>query len=166
MCQVNRGQHKKIFKLEEINQEIFTKRESKKVVLAGGCFDIFHIGHLEYLQGAKDLGDILIVGVNSDDSYLWCKSRKPRFSEEQRISIIAALEMVDYVFVFNHRTLKEAIEIISPHVFTKGIDYKNKKIIEEDVCQQKNIGIEYIGECKKASSSNLYDILFSTKGGY
>lgn len=127
------------------------------VVLAGGCFDIFHIGHLEYLSGSKELGDILLVGINSDASYYRAKGRKPVFSQTERQQVISALRMVDEVFIFDDDHIGNAIRAIRPAVFAKGIDYADKPLPQEEVMAVQYVGgrIAYVGKSKRSSSSIL-----------
>ena len=96
--------------------------DGQTIIVACGCFDIFHIGHLTYLQGAKSIGDLLFVGVNSDRSVIENKSKSPVFTARQRMSIIAALDCVDYVFCFDELTFDKSLTLLRPEVFARGSD--------------------------------------------
>ena len=106
------------------------KREGRKVVFTNGCFDLLHIGHLELLEHARKLGDILIVGLNSDDSVRRLKGpQRPINTQLDRARILAALEVVDYVVIFNEDTPLELIQTIKPDFLIKGGDYSPDTIV-------------------------------------
>ena len=106
------------------------RKEGKKIVFTNGCFDILHYGHVKYLEKCKKLGDILIVGLNSDLSVRKIKGKKrPVTKERERASILSALEFIDYVTIFDDATPKQLIETVSPHVLAKGGDWKKKEIV-------------------------------------
>lgn len=115
------------------------KREGKKVVFTNGCFDILHVGHVKYLQEAKSYGDVLIVGLNTDESVRILKgTTRPVNPENDRAYILAALEAVDYVVLFNDETPYELIKSIAPDILVKGGDYEGKSVV----------GAEYSGELR------------------
>jgi D-beta-D-heptose 7-phosphate kinase/D-beta-D-heptose 1-phosphate adenosyltransferase len=100
------------------------KREGKKVIFTNGCFDILHAGHLASLQGSKQLGDLLIVGLNSDASVRGLKGEtRPVISQENRASLLAGLACVDLVVVFDEETPENLIRCVEPDVLVKGGDY-------------------------------------------
>lgn len=136
------------------------KKKGFKIVLAGGCFDIFHIGHLSYLEGARALGDLLIVGINSDSSYFRVKGRSPSFVELSRARMISSLQIVDYVFIFSEDTMSTSLSVLKPDIFAKGFDYKGKEFPEKRVCRENGIEISLIGDSKESSSRELYEILY------
>ncbi|MFS0836924.1 adenylyltransferase/cytidyltransferase family protein [Paenibacillus sp. 1P03SA] len=136
-----------------------TGEKTKTIVMAGGCFDIFHIGHLDYLQIARGMGDILVAAVNSDASVRRIKNRTPVFEEGHRAGIVAALEVVDYVFIFGEDDCCEAIRAIRPDYFVKGWDYKDKTFPEMAAAREIGCEIKIAGEDKKASSSRLRTFL-------
>ena len=111
------------------------KQSNKKVVFTNGVFDLLHLGHIDYLGKAKDNGDILIVGVNSDisASRLGKGTNRPITDEKSRSTIIAALQFVDAVILFDEDTPLELITIIQPDVLVKGSDYKPEDIVGYDV---------------------------------
>ncbi len=113
------------------------KSEGKRVVFTNGCFDILHIGHVKYLQEAKSYGDVLIVGVNSDNSVRRLKgSSRPINSQYDRAYILASLEAVDFVTIFDENTPYELIKTLKPHILVKGGDYKDKEVVGSDLVDE------------------------------
>ncbi len=112
---------------------------NKKIVFTNGVFDLLHLGHIDYLSKAKDEGDILIVGVNSDFSArrLGKGSSRPITNEESRSTIIASLEFVDAVVLFDQDTPYELIKLIQPDILVKGSDYKPQDIVGYDIVTAK-----------------------------
>ena len=124
---------KKIVELIPLVEKL--KKENKSIVTTNGAFDLLHYGHLKSLKFAKQQGDILIVAVNSDDSIKQYKSEKrPILNQKERSEIMAAIEYVDYVIIFNEKTSISVLEKIKPHVHIKGSEYKDnlpeREIIE------------------------------------
>lgn len=109
------------------------KLHQQKIVFTNGCFDVLHFGHVHYLLQAKELGDILVVGLNSDDSVRRLKGpSRPINGEKERAFVLAALTCVDYVVVFEEDTPKELIETVRPDVLVKGGDYALDQIVGAD----------------------------------
>jgi D-glycero-beta-D-manno-heptose 1-phosphate adenylyltransferase len=109
-------------------------RRGKRVVFTNGTFDILHRGHVEYLEAARRLGDVLIVGLNSDASIRRIKGNgRPINRSRDRVAVLAALRAVDYVCVFNEDTPARLIEAVVPDVLVKGADWKPKEIVGRDV---------------------------------
>lgn len=109
------------------------KAEGRKIVFTNGCFDIIHTGHVRYLREAKKLGSALIVGLNSDSSVAGIKPGRPVNPQDQRAEVLAALEMVDYVVIFNEDTPYNLIKLIKPDVLVKGGDWKKEDIVGSDI---------------------------------
>ncbi len=110
------------------------KAEGKKIVFTNGCFDLIHLGHVVYLEEAKSKGDKLIVGVNSDSSVQKLKgSHRPIKDEINRVHILAALESVDMVLIFDENSPLELIQMILPDVIVKGGDWKPDQIVGSDI---------------------------------
>jgi len=110
------------------------KENGKKIVFTNGCFDILHAGHVRYLETAKSFGDILIVGINSDESVKMLKGEtRPINNQQDRALLIASLEAVDYVVIFNEDTPYELIKTIKPHTLVKGGDYEGQKVVGQDL---------------------------------
>lgn len=112
------------------------KREGKKVVFTNGCFDILHYGHVQYLADAKRAGDALVVAVNSDASVRGIKgAKRPIVDENDRMAVVAALESVDYVVLFNDYTPENLIAVLKPDVLVKGADWNKDDIVGKDVVE-------------------------------
>lgn len=112
------------------------KEEGKKVVFTNGCFDLVHRGHVEYLQKAKALGDVLIVGINSDTSVHKLKGPgRPVVDEDDRAHVVAALGSVDYVCVFGEDTPYELIRALVPDILVKGADWPVEKVVGKDIVE-------------------------------
>ena len=119
---------------EVVGQLFDQLRQKKQIVFTNGCFDLLHIGHVRYLQEAKKLGDLLVVGVNSDASVKRLKGeQRPVQSEDDRAEILSALLCVDYSIIFPEDTPLELIQLIKPHVLVKGGDWKPEAIVGSDV---------------------------------
>ena len=120
-------------------------RENKSIVFTNGCFDLLHRGHIEYLSKAADFGDVLVIGLNSDDSVSKLKGpHRPIQDEISRAHIMAALEFVDLVVYFNEDTPYELIQKVLPDVLVKGADYKAEDIIGYDIVKAKGGKVETI----------------------
>ena len=132
----NSSSHIKSF--EEI--EILAKKlhdKGKKIIFTNGCFDILHAGHVKYLEEAKSYGDILILGLNADSSVRKLKGpTRPINNQDDRAYILASLESVDYVVIFEEETPYELIKLIKPHVLVKGGDYEGKDVVGQDIAQE------------------------------
>ncbi len=118
-------------KLREICSRL--SGQGKKIVFTNGCFDIIHKGHVRYLRAAGKLGDVLIVGLNSDRSVAAIKPGRPVNSERDRAEVLAALCMVDYVTIFDERTPYRLIRSLRPDVLVKGGDWKKEEIVGSDI---------------------------------
>ena len=112
------------------------KAQAKRVVFTNGCFDIIHVGHIRYLRKARTFGDLLVVGINSDRSVSIIKPDRPVNSQDQRAEVLASLEMVDYVTIFDEETPYELIKSIQPDVLVKGGDWKKEDIIGSDIAKE------------------------------
>lgn len=113
------------------------KEQGKKIVFTNGCFDILHVGHVKYLQEAKSFGDVLIIGLNSDRSVKVLKGEsRPINSEADRAYLLAALEAVDYVTIFDDETPLELIRMVEPDVLVKGGDYEGKEVVGTEFAQE------------------------------
>ncbi|MGJ0343708.1 D-glycero-beta-D-manno-heptose-7-phosphate kinase [Aliarcobacter cryaerophilus] len=111
--------------------------QGKKIVFTNGCFDILHVGHVKYLEVAKSYGDILILGLNADSSVRKLKGpTRPINTQEDRAYILASLESVDYVVIFEEETPYELIKLIKPHVLVKGGDYEGKEVVGQDIADE------------------------------
>ena len=113
------------------------KEENKKIVFTNGCFDLIHLGHIEVIARSADLGDILIIGVNTDNSIKRLKGKnRPIVEEISRAKQLAALEFVDAVVLFDQDTPIDLIKMINPNIITKGGDYNTDQVIGIDIVTQ------------------------------
>ncbi len=141
---------KKIPGKEKLSAMLFLWRfQQKKIVFTNGCFDLLHRGHIDYLSKAKDLGDILIVGVNTDRSVkmLGKGSSRPITDENARAIIVAALHFVDAVVLFDEETPEVLIKTVQPDVLVKGSDYRPEDIVGYDIVKKKGgeiISIDFL----------------------
>lgn len=132
------------------------KDEGKKVVFTNGCFDLLHIGHLRYLQKAKEAGDVLIVGINSDSSMRRLKGpERPIVQQNERAEILSALECVDYVVIFSEDTPYRVIRAIRPDILVKGGDYEAGQIVGTDLVKSSGGEVLVIDEVKDRSTTLL-----------
>jgi rfaE bifunctional protein nucleotidyltransferase chain/domain len=128
---------RKIKSLEEVVHLRARLRElGRKLVFTNGCFDILHIGHVRYLNQARALGDLLIVGINSDRSIREIKGEtRPIVPQMERAEVIAALESVDYIFIFDDSTPQRVIDAIVPDVLVKGADWEISSIVGRETVE-------------------------------
>jgi len=128
---------KKILTWEKLKKTVDRlKAKNKKIVFTNGCFDIIHVGHVRYLKGAKALGDILIIGLNSDKSVSSIKPDRPINAQTYRAEVLSSLEMVDYVVLFDQETPYELIKLIQPDILVKGGDWKKEEIVGSDIVKE------------------------------
>lgn len=136
------------------------KRHERKIVFTNGCFDVLHFGHVLYLLKAKELGDILVIGLNSDDSVRRLKGpTRPINGEKERAFVLAALACVDYVVVFDEDTPKELIETVRPDVLVKGGDYTLDNIVGADFVTQNGGTVTTIPFVEGFSSTRIIEKL-------
>ncbi|MBK6914741.1 MAG: D-glycero-beta-D-manno-heptose 1-phosphate adenylyltransferase [Ignavibacteriales bacterium] len=134
------------------------RSENKKVVFTNGCFDILHAGHIDYLSKSKKLGDILIVGVNSDSSIKRIKGdKRPIMNEVDRAFILSNLKPVDYVILFDENTPAEIIDQIIPDILVKGADWEVAKIIGREVVEKNGGEVKTITFVNDVSTSKIID---------
>lgn len=130
--------------------------QKKKVVLANGCFDILHVGHVRYLEEAKDLGEILVVAINSDKSARQLKGKgRPVTNEKERAEIISALECVNYVTIFDEPDVANIILSLKPSIQAKGTDYTADSVPEAETVRSYGGKVVITGDPKNHSSSDI-----------
>jgi len=135
-----------------------TKHAKERIVFTNGCFDILHRGHIEILAKAKSFGDILIVGLNSDASVARLKgASRPFVGQEDRSYILAALEAVDYVVIFEEDTPLEAIRELEPDVLVKGAEYEHGKIVGSDIVEARGGRVERVPMRPGYSTTSLLE---------
>ena len=134
------------------------KKTGKRIVLANGCFDTLHVGHIRYLEGAKREGDILVVGVNADSSLRQLKGTgRPILNEQARAQLVAALRAVDYVLIFREPTVEKLLQEFLPAVHAKGTDYTVDTVPERAVADRLGIRVAIVGDPKNHSTRGLLD---------
>lgn len=132
------------------------KREGKRVVFTNGNFDLIHVGHARSLRHARALGDHLVVAINSDASVRGAKGPgRPLFPQEERAEIVASLECVDTVFVFEERTVDGVLEALRPHVHAKGPDYTPETVPERATVLAYGGEVAIVGDPKDHSSTSI-----------
>lgn len=142
------------------------RKSGKRIVFTNGCFDLLHIGHVRYLERAGSLGDVLVVGVNSDRSVRKLKgSGRPLMPEGERAEILAALSFVDYVTIFEEDTPAELIEKIKPDVLVKGSDYGKREIVGRDVVEEGGGRVVRIPLVRGRSTKGLIRKIVRSYGG-
>ena len=140
--------------IKNLSEEL--KADGKTVVFTNGCFDILHAGHVRYLQAAKELGDCLIVGLNSDQSVRAIKGpTRPINHQEDRAEVLSALSAVDYVVIFDEPTAENLVTAIKPAVYAKGGDYNSKDLPEASIVAKYGGKTILIPEVPGRSSSNI-----------
>lgn len=134
------------------------RAEGKTIALANGCFGILHVGHVRYLQAAAQEADVLVVGVNSDDSYdALGKKARPLVEENERAEIVAAIRDVGFVTIFHETTAEELIRAIRPDVHCKGTDYTVETVPERALVESLGGRVAIVGDPKDHSTSSLLE---------
>lgn len=156
----------KILSLEAL-QPLVTdlKQRGRRVVLANGCFDWLHVGHVRYLREARQLGDCLVVAVNADASVRALKGPpRPLMPQQERAEILAALSCVDYVLVFEELNVERVLRTLQPHIHCKGTDYSEQTVPEREVVLSYGGRIAIAGDPKDHSTRGLLKELMRTRG--
>jgi D-glycero-beta-D-manno-heptose 1-phosphate adenylyltransferase len=134
------------------------RRQGLHIVFANGCFDILHVGHIRYLEGARREGDVLVVGVNADSSVCNLKGLgRPVLDENARAQLVAALRCVDYVVLFVEPNVETLLEELRPDVHAKGTDYTLETVPERGVASRLGIRVAIVGDLKDHSTRELLD---------
>jgi len=132
------------------------KAKGARIVLANGCFDILHAGHVRYLEGARALGDVLVVGINSDAQVRRLKGAgRPILTERDRAELVASLQAVDLVTIFTEPTVTELLLAIKPDIHAKGTDYTEETVPERDVVRSYGGRVAIVGDPKDHSTSEI-----------
>jgi rfaE bifunctional protein nucleotidyltransferase chain/domain len=132
------------------------RRRRRRIVLANGCFDLLHVGHIRYLEGARREGDLLVVGVNSDASERVLKGDgRPILPAQARAELVAALAAVDYVVIFDEPNVEALLTAIRPDVHAKGTDYTAETVPERKLAAELGIRIAIVGDPKQHSTQEL-----------
>ncbi len=149
----------KILSKQQLKSQLAIWRfQNKKIVFTNGCFDIIHAGHIDYLSKAGDLGDILLIGLNTDDSVRRLKgSNRPVNDENARALILSAMLFVDAVVLFDEDTPHELIKFVQPDILVKGSDYKPEDIVGADIVLAKGGEIKTIDFLEGYSTSGIIE---------
>jgi rfaE bifunctional protein nucleotidyltransferase chain/domain len=147
----------KIATLAEVQARVGeARRAGKTVALANGCFDVLHVGHVRYLEGARREADVLVVGVNGDDSVRRLKGAgRPVLGEEDRALLVAAVRAVDHVVVFAEDDVKGLLLALRPDVHCKGTDYTPETVPERDVVRSYGGRVAIVGDSKDHDTRSL-----------
>lgn len=149
--------HDKVLTRERLRERVAQWRQTgDKIILANGCFDLLHVGHVRYLQGAKALGGRVVVAINSDESTRKLKgASRPLMPENERAEIVAALEDVDAVVIFSEPDVRALINEIRPDVQAKGTDYTAESVPERDAVMAYGGRVEIVGDPKDHSTTEF-----------
>jgi len=149
MCKIKNWQE-----IEEISEEL--KRSDKKIVFTNGCFDILHAGHISYIREAKALGDILMIGLNSDGSVKRLKGPdRPINDQKSRALLLSELKSIDYIIIFEEATPYDLINCIKPNILVKGGDWKINEIVGSDIVLSTNGIVKSLKFLEGYSSTKL-----------
>ena len=134
-------------------------------MLANGCFDVLHVGHIRYLQAAKALGDLLVVGINSDRQVAVLKGPgRPIMPETERAEMVASIAAVDFVTVFDEPTVESLLLALRPDIHAKGTDYTEETVPERDVVRSYGGRVAIVGDPKNHSTSEILDRMGDNSG--
>jgi len=148
---------------ELVNETARVRVSGSTIILANGCFDLFHVGHVRYLAGAKAIGGILVVGINSDRQTRFLKGEgRPYMPENERAELISALRCVDFVTIFDEPTVEELIRALKPDYHAKGTDYTTDTVPEREIVREYGGQVAIVGDPKDHSSTEL---IRKTRGG-
>jgi rfaE bifunctional protein nucleotidyltransferase chain/domain len=132
------------------------RQAGQTIVLANGCFDVLHAGHIRYLQGARELGDVLVVAINADVQVKVLKgSGRPILAELDRAELVASIAVVDFVTIFDEPTVEQLLLAINPDVHAKGTDYTEETVPERDVVRSYGGRVAIVGDPKNHSTSEM-----------
>jgi len=144
----------KLRRLEDLPEAL----KGKKAVLANGCFDILHVGHLRYLKGARQLGNALVVAINSDRSVRAIKDEgRPILDEGERVALVSALDCVDHVVLFDEPDAGRVLQVLRPAVHAKGTDYTEQTVPERDIVLGYGGAVRITGDPKDHSTREIIE---------
>ncbi|MDH7513412.1 MAG: adenylyltransferase/cytidyltransferase family protein [Clostridiales bacterium] len=148
---------KKLKALKELEKIVAEEKEGgKTIVLANGCFDLFHVGHIRYLREAKAKGDILVVAINSDSSVRKLKGKgRPILPQRERAEILSAFSFVDYVTIFSQINVEKVLVALKPDVHVKGSDYTEETVPEKDAVRRYGGKVAIAGGPKIRNASDI-----------
>ena len=132
------------------------RQAGQTIVLSNGCFDVLHAGHIRYLQGARELGDVLVVAINADVQVKVLKGTgRPILAEHDRAELVASIDVVDFVTIFDEPTVEQLLLAIKPDVHAKGTDYTEETVPERDVVRSYGGSVAIVGDPKNHSTSEM-----------
>ncbi len=141
---------------ELIERVAIERAKGSKIILTNGCFDLFHVGHIRYLAGAKELGGFVITAINSDRQVRILKGvERPYMPERERAEIAASLRFVDAVTIFDEPTVTELLQVIRPDIHAKGTDYTTETVPEREIVRSYGGEVAIVGDPKDHSSTDL-----------
>ena len=157
---------KKILSWEALKIEVERRRrQGEKIAFTNGCFDILHVGHVRYLREARKKGDLLILAINSDVSVRTIKGeRRPLLPEDERAEVVASLEVVDYVTLFDETTPLRLIEYLRPDVLVKGGDWKEETVVGRDAVRSWGGEVVLVPVVEGASTTNIIEKVLRVYG--
>ena len=134
------------------------RQNGAKIVFANGCFDVLHVGHVRYLQGARALGDLLVVGINSDRQVAILKGPgRPIMADTERAEMVASISAVDFVTIFDEPTVGNLLLALRPDIHAKGTDYTEETVPEREVVRSYGGRVAIVGDPKNHSTSDILD---------
>jgi rfaE bifunctional protein nucleotidyltransferase chain/domain len=152
----------KLKRLEELTEVL----KGRKIVLANGCFDILHVGHLRYLREARTLGETLIVAINSDRSVRTIKdSGRPILSQDERVAMVSALACVNHVVLFDEPDVSHVIDVLRPAIQAKGTDYTEETVPERQQVLSYGGQIRITGDAKEHSTRDIIQAILDKTSG-
>jgi D-glycero-beta-D-manno-heptose 1-phosphate adenylyltransferase len=148
----------KIASLDDVARRVAdARRAGRTVALANGCFDVLHVGHVRYLEAAKCEADVLVVGVNGDESVRGLKGpERPVLPESDRAALVAALRAVDHVVIFHEKDVSRLIQTLRPDVHCKGTDYTSETVPEREVVRAYGGRVAIVGDAKQHDTRALF----------
>jgi D-glycero-beta-D-manno-heptose 1-phosphate adenylyltransferase len=151
----------KLRRLEELAESL----KGQRVVLANGCFDILHVGHLRYLRGARELGDVLVVAINSDRSVKAIKDEgRPILDERERVALVSALDCVDHVVLFDQPDVSHVLKTLRPSIHAKGTDYTEESVPEREIVRSYGGDVRITGDPKDHSTREIIQRILEKTG--
>jgi rfaE bifunctional protein nucleotidyltransferase chain/domain len=151
-----------LFRLKKLIQE--EKNKGKRIVLANGCFDLIHTGHIRYLREAKQKGDILVLALNSDSSVRKLKGKgRPILDQKERIEILTAFSFVDYMTIFKEDNVEKVLLALKPDIHAKGSDYTKETVPEKETVKSYGGSIAIVGGAKVNYTSKIIERIASTE---
>jgi len=156
--------HKKIVQLNSLKRILPRLRKQGKIIaFTNGCFDILHAGHIRYLEAAKKKNRILVIGLNSDSSVRKIKGKgRPIVDQKNRARVLAALDLVNYIVIFNEKTPFETIKAVKPDILIKGADWKDKGVVGSDIVKSCGGKVELAKYIKGYSTTKIIQSIYKT----